>query len=667
MAPSLNLRLLCICIVGIRIMARASVDECQILDSHGEDTASNASTLPLLPPESVDPFPPVAVQHNVGAEDDDDSGDNDDFDKRSTTSTATERKPQLRDIPIEWPPGHKSFPTCFLCQHKANEPSPLTTGYGGPYRPWLQYSKSIIDGKLTKQPKGQQCLICMNAYRAIGYDVEYGVNKKGFQVYKAAIAKIEGAKVQKTLIEATRSWIQKHNDSHSVEGNTYDQQRYRMKDRNQLKEQAHRSLEVEKKTGTNLRAPDTEFVEVSAWDEKIDGKFDASKVVEREIFGVKTKGIYKMVGRKGVYKCNEFQESSTVDTTMVQSGSDELNETACEIKSKRFSDIMKARRKEMSEKGVEAEDEMHKLMSLVQDLQSTARIDEQPSHSIGHNSQGAGESQVDDETMDGDGGSDVDKLSSDEDEDEEDPCGMSVLGSLFTLSSAAPPKAPAANPNAKAKPKPKAAKSCKSVGEKRNSNGNGNAGEPPAKAAKVDAASVCSDQHGQDSQQSGRKGKGDEPSAKKPKVADFRMDKVDRVDGRHLRILQSADAMKKQNEKILNELKFDEDHEGIFMIGDYQEQFSESLKKKGLMLADAGRETKAFIKRMESSSSKDNLADHIKEMTSLHSNIETLQKFVGLMQKPIKDLDEMTQTAEAHLIFNMKYYNYLFNFIYCII
>ena len=219
----------------------------------------------------------------------------------------------------------------------------------------------------------------------------------------------------------------------------------------------------------------------------------------------------------------------------------------------------------------------------------------------------------------------------------------------------------------RAKPKPKAAKSCKSVGEKRNSNGNGNAGEPPAKAAKVDAASVCSDQHGQDSQQSGRKGKGDEPSAKKPKVADFRMDKVDRVDGRHLRILQSADAMKKQNEKILNELKFDEDHEGIFMIGDYQEQFSESLKKKGLMLADAGRETKAFIKRMESSSSKDNLADHIKEMTSLHSNIETLQKFVGLMQKPIKDLDEMTQTAEAHLIFNMKYYNYLFNFIYCII
>ena len=76
------------------------------------------------------------------------------------------------------------------------------------------------------------------------------------------------------------------------------------------------------------------------------------------------------------------------------------------------------------------------------------------------------------------------------------------------------------------------------------------------------------------------------------------------------------------------------------------------------MLADAGRETKAFIKRMESSSSKDNLADHIKEMTSLHSNIETLQKFVGLMQKPIKDLDEMTQTAKAHLIFNMTYYNY---------
>ena len=54
-------------------------------------------------------------------------------------------------------------------------------------------------------------------------------------------------------------------------------------------------------------------MEEAAWDEKVDGPWDPSKVVEEKIDGKMRKGIYKLVGRRGVWVREQFEGTQLKD------------------------------------------------------------------------------------------------------------------------------------------------------------------------------------------------------------------------------------------------------------------------------------------------------------------------------------------------------------------
>ena len=180
------------------------------------------------------------------------------------------------DIPVSMPPGSK-WPTCFLCKAVASDPSPLVGAkpddkYSG-LIPWNSYSKfTTEDFTVEKTPKGKVRLPCRNNFKAIGYEATYG-STNSFAQYKKTIAKLGGAEVHQHFLALRKSWIQLHND-----GNR------KIKDKSKL-EAAHRQLNVENIKRTGFKGPETHFVEEAAWDEKVDGPWGPSKVVEEMIDG----------------------------------------------------------------------------------------------------------------------------------------------------------------------------------------------------------------------------------------------------------------------------------------------------------------------------------------------------------------------------------------------
>eukprot|EP00974_Lingulodinium_polyedra_P128309 11205542-Lingulodinium_polyedra.AAC.1 len=64
-----------------------------------------------------------------------------------------------------------------------------------------------------------------------------------------------------------------------------------------------------------------EFVLLAHWDEKEDGKYDPSKVVEEDVFGKKEKGIWKQVGKQGHLRYRERQATVVRDVTVEEEGS----------------------------------------------------------------------------------------------------------------------------------------------------------------------------------------------------------------------------------------------------------------------------------------------------------------------------------------------------------
>ena len=146
-----------------------------------------------------------------------------------------------------------------------------------------------------KSPKGKLCLICTNVYSSLGYDVKYG-RKGGFADYKAVIAKQSG--VHHTFLAARKAWIKSFNDD--------DEEEMRLKTKKRLT-QVKETLELLDEESQGFSAPKKVFVEEDKWNVEVDGAFDQEKVVEEFIFGKKRKGIWKVVGREGVWDFKDFQ------------------------------------------------------------------------------------------------------------------------------------------------------------------------------------------------------------------------------------------------------------------------------------------------------------------------------------------------------------------------
>ena len=181
---------------------------------------------------------------------------------------------------------------CFLCRRKADELSPLVkasaTDQWGGFVPWCHYNKvrnpaGVVIGK---KPSGETCMICKNVYKAIGYRTRYGTTGQ----YKKVTMTGKYAKtIHAAFLAAEKEWIKEHNDNPELK---------KLKDKKHLME-AHRKLEVVKEDAGEFIKPEMEFVLVDDWDVQTDGKFDASKVVEKEVFGKLEKGIWQTIGKKG--------------------------------------------------------------------------------------------------------------------------------------------------------------------------------------------------------------------------------------------------------------------------------------------------------------------------------------------------------------------------------
>ena len=96
--------------------------------------------------------------------------------------------------------------------------------------------------------------------------------------------------------------------------------------------EAHRKLEIVKEDAGEFIKPEMEFVLVDDWDVQTDGKFDASKVVEKEVFGKLERGIWKTIGKKGHFRFREKEAVVVRDKTVEEEGSGTFVEQAIEAK-----------------------------------------------------------------------------------------------------------------------------------------------------------------------------------------------------------------------------------------------------------------------------------------------------------------------------------------------
>ena len=97
----------------------------------------------------------------------------------------------------------------------------------------------------------------------------------------------------------------------------------------QLKE----TLELLDEESQGFSAPKKVFVEEDKWNVEVDGAFDQEKVVEEFIFGKKRKGIWKVVGREGVWDFKDSQGRTVRKTSVEESGRKDIAGGAIEAKS----------------------------------------------------------------------------------------------------------------------------------------------------------------------------------------------------------------------------------------------------------------------------------------------------------------------------------------------
>ena len=96
-----------------------------------------------------------------------------------------------------------------------------------------------------------------------------------------------------------------------------------VKGKNEMK---RRYLEVQSQVISSVKAREKNFVEAEFCDEKIDGVLDKSLIVEEVLFGKTYKGIWKYVGRQGVWEGIETEQKVIVDRRVEGSGIGEMQQ-----------------------------------------------------------------------------------------------------------------------------------------------------------------------------------------------------------------------------------------------------------------------------------------------------------------------------------------------------
>ena len=119
---------------------------------------------------------------------------------------------------------------------------------------------------------------------------------------------------------------------------------------------------------TRLHKPKMQFVTTEHWDEKLDGKFDPTKVREHNVFGKVEKGIWKRIGREGVYEGDVFEDKIVEERTRETDDSGPLGKLRMDHKKERLRSLLDnedKRRNEAAVTGPPAITNVHDILNLL--------------------------------------------------------------------------------------------------------------------------------------------------------------------------------------------------------------------------------------------------------------------------------------------------------------
>ena len=98
-----------------------------------------------------------------------------------------------------------------------------------------------------------------------------------------------------------------------------------------------------------------QFVRSDVWDEKLDGgKFDSSKEVTEMCFGKLEKGVWKKIGREGVFDASQFEDKTVEERTHETDDSGPLGKATMEHKQAKLRSLLDNREKMIKEAAVDA-------------------------------------------------------------------------------------------------------------------------------------------------------------------------------------------------------------------------------------------------------------------------------------------------------------------------
>lgn len=215
----------------------------------------------------------------------------------------------LDSVPVEIEGPDVAKLRCKLCCAKATENSPLalSTDMSPAPMEWRLYSKNKIRGKIvSKVPRGRLCNWCTKTFFTLGWEDEYS----SIGAYAKTIATTNKEKHQ-GFLTSRKAVIKHHLKSASGPGCRPRMTSSAQKDVND----AFVTLDTVTAETRRMAKPKMQFVTIESWDDKLDGKFDASKVIEENCFGKRQKGIWKKVGREGVYDAEHFEDKVVEERT----------------------------------------------------------------------------------------------------------------------------------------------------------------------------------------------------------------------------------------------------------------------------------------------------------------------------------------------------------------
>ena len=415
-----------------------------------------------------------------------------------------------------------------------------------------------VTGKATsrmQRVRGALCSICRNVFTAIGYDVKYGDTTK----YKMIMAKPSGAEIHANFLRSVKLWIERHNEGAGR----------RLKNISQLTD-VHHQLTVNQEGISGFKNRRRIFVEEEHWDEEKDGKFDASKAVELQLFGKMRRGCYKFVGREGVFECDEREQTRTNNATVELDDSGALAEECLAAKSEVLNGAMQSQIREAEEKAVTVSPgpmDWNLLLALADFNVNPASSSKATNARDDHESDNV-----------------VTTSESSEAEQEEANAASDRLRQAYaSVGGVVEAKAskPAAKPKSSAKAKAGApAKSRASSSEMPHLARNNGLWPGPSQSPSESRSSKTAS--------------GQATAQQTPTKANVDM----RLDGRGQRLLTTCQSLIQRVQTLLHDTKFDEHQEGAILLGAALTQFNKSVASKGAELAKMVMEVKDIKMRV---------------------------------------------------------------------